>query len=109
MHHRGAALLVLFATAATAAAPPLPAVRDGAPGPVRGIRARTFDAARFNAAGNVLIAWTDAPGGADVLTEFTAAGATVWECRMTPAGALDAFARGADGLTRVTRRAATRT
>ncbi len=99
---------LLLATA-TAGAPPLPAVRDGAPGPVRGIRTRTFDAARFNADGNVLIGWTDAPGGVDVLTEFTAAGATVWECRMTPAGALDAFARGTDGLTRVTRRGASRT
>lgn len=103
------ALACVVAFGASAAPPPLPGIRELGRTPVRGLRIRAFAATRFNEPGNVLIGWIDAPGGTDVLTEYSAEGATIWECRLSPAGGLDAFARGEDGLTWIARRMPGRT
>ncbi len=55
----------------------------------------------FNAAGNLLIGWSSDERGDDGLVELTAAGATVWECRLRPGGTLAGFSRAADGTTLV--------
>lgn len=97
------ALLLAGPGAATAAPMALPVLRDLARTPVRGLRVRAFAATRFNASGNVLVGWMDPPGGADVISEYSPDGATVWECRVGPAGGLHAFARGEDGVTWIAR------
>jgi len=55
----------------------------------------------FNAAGNILIGWSGDERGDDGMVEMTAAGATVWECRLRPGGTLAGFSRAADGTTLV--------